>query len=889
MKTGKQILALLLVVTLSIGILPTSALAMMLEGSSANGLVLTDSDGNTVEVDKSWEETFPYGTFALDNGQLALTEGGEPGVIRVYRLGGTAGKAELTMTLSPVVTQIDEEEYSTVNAAGTKDFTIEVEDSLPIAEYQAYGMSDQPLAPAKPVAIEVMEETADSEDGDGNVLYGNSILSIGVEADSYRWQAYRNDGWEDIEQADSATLDASNEVLALTDIRCIYTIDAVEYGSDSLWGEAYEPFDLGGAEIPDDLERNPEQSFHTLELNEGEYDTYEFYMTFAQGEWMKEIRITPIDDDESESVELVALKIESVLGGTLYDTANTMLISIEDNDAPQPSTFGFQVSEVVADKAAGTARLTVVRTGALQHVVTVDYHTVDGSAKAGRDYAEGTGTLYFSGGIAEMDIEIQLIDDAIPVEQPDRSFDVVLDNPQGGGDQTAIEGDTATVRLYNSGEGGDKNLATLLYSAGADDVSGSTQITAGAIAPTQAETLYASPVIPAEPIEIEVDFSPVESEDGLGTLEYNATDLEGRLEFSNKEFKPGDANNKGYWAPYADLDGMDKKENTNDSQQLAYKYWDDGKVSKAKAYDNSYWAHRRVDGVGGDNGKRNNWNTKNVDNFDQLFKTVYFTYRADTDTNWMNTFYSQVYLGVLNKTNSNGAPSDNQSWNGITQEKRIADGDGRDDVGDIPNWVNTPRSVPFDIYSGAKGIFFSFGLASKSWGDTGEPMAAIWLKARASRRYLEQPLSYIIHTADDDAIKALGATEAAKVFKTIAPEISMAAGTGGAYGDEKVYVGSTFTFGAPGFPTYTYATNNNFRAGAAYLSGKTASGTSLGLINNGSADPTSASLQILGGNGMSFAEGAGRQLSTNDNYSLNVVLNRQQKITIDVEIGRAHV
>ena len=63
----------------------TPALAVLRDAPTAEGLVLVDGDGNQVAVDASWEETFPYGTFAFDASQLALTEGDGAQTIRVYR------------------------------------------------------------------------------------------------------------------------------------------------------------------------------------------------------------------------------------------------------------------------------------------------------------------------------------------------------------------------------------------------------------------------------------------------------------------------------------------------------------------------------------------------------------------------------------------------------------------------------------------------------------------------------------------------------------------------------------------------------------------------------------------------------------------------------------
>ncbi len=408
-----------------------------------------DGDGKQVAVDASWEETFPYGTFAFGASQLALTEGEGAQTIRVYRLGGTRGKAELTLSFSPAVTQLDDGTYSFANAAGILDFDIEVEDALPIAAYQAFGQDAAPLAPTAPVSVSVVEEdsTENTVDEAGETVYGYTVLQADVKADGYQWQALNASGvWEDVGDGE-ATLEIDNEVLELSDFRCVYTVGGVSYCTDSLGGEPYVAEENLDQEIPDDVERNPAQSFHKLDMQDGEYDTYEFYMTFAEGEWVKEIRITPTDDDRSENVELVSFRIDACKGGELYDTANTLLVSIEDNDEILPSQFSFPVTDVTVDKAAGSALLTVERTGALQYVTTVNYHTVDGTATAGQDYVQTSGTLYFSSDVSEMTIEVPLIDDGAVVDEADAdcSFTGVLENPQGGGTDSSILDGAATV------------------------------------------------------------------------------------------------------------------------------------------------------------------------------------------------------------------------------------------------------------------------------------------------------------------------------------------------------------------------------------------------------------------------------------------------------------
>ena len=70
------------------------------------------------------------------------TNGKEKGTLTLYRLGGTEGRAEALVVLVPAAAQIGEDQMTYANAAGTKDYTVTVEDPWPIAQYQALGGVD---------------------------------------------------------------------------------------------------------------------------------------------------------------------------------------------------------------------------------------------------------------------------------------------------------------------------------------------------------------------------------------------------------------------------------------------------------------------------------------------------------------------------------------------------------------------------------------------------------------------------------------------------------------------------------------------------------------------------------------------------------------------------
>ncbi len=100
--------------------------------------------------------------------------------------------------------------------------------------------------------------------------------------------------------------------------------------------------------------------------------------------------------------------------------------------APQTFTVNFvtlQISDgsVVEPGPSGTANLifTVTRTGNTASQVTVGYTTVDGTAKAGRDYQAQTGTTTFASGSATATISIPVFDNGV-FNNPNLTFSVVL-------------------------------------------------------------------------------------------------------------------------------------------------------------------------------------------------------------------------------------------------------------------------------------------------------------------------------------------------------------------------------------------------------------------------------------------------------------------------------
>ena len=79
--------------------------------------------------------------------------------------------------------------------------------------------------------------------------------------------------------------------------------------------------------------------------------------------------------------------------------------------------------------------------------ITVDYRTVDGTAKAGIDYVAASGTLTFAPGEKSKEFDVTVKDD--DVDDDGETFEVRLENPTGGGSIHPQKG-TATGRIENT-------------------------------------------------------------------------------------------------------------------------------------------------------------------------------------------------------------------------------------------------------------------------------------------------------------------------------------------------------------------------------------------------------------------------------------------------------
>jgi len=154
-------------------------------------------------------------------------------------------------------------------------------------------------------------------------------------------------------------------------------------------------------------------------------------ISFLPGEIVKTFSVPILDDgliEGNETVELVLTNLVGALSGQV-----TAILTIIDNDF-SPGTLNFASPTFGVTEGSNTvlALVTVVRTNGTTGVISVDYVTRDGTARAGatNDYLFSTGTLSFADGETSKTFSIPILADT--VRETNETVNLELSIPTGG-------------------------------------------------------------------------------------------------------------------------------------------------------------------------------------------------------------------------------------------------------------------------------------------------------------------------------------------------------------------------------------------------------------------------------------------------------------------------
>ncbi len=857
----KRLLSLFLTVIMLVQFAST-ALAAVIHGEDETISIL-DENGNVVESGtmEEWEEKFPYGMFAFKETQVNLkegaTDGSEKGVLTVYRIGGTKGRATALVTLTPAITQIEEDRLSYANAAGAKDYKVTVEDSWAIAEYQRYGDEAAGILPGDQVYYE-----------DGVYFKAPSD-----EAENVQWQIVMldtdNDGvpvgdWADIEGANAIDLTLTFEDVAYIfeagyeyDIRCFYDLEGQRYCATSWYNEeVYVPEPVEELTIPEDFTDDRSRRDYELIFDGEEYNGYSFIVDFAEDEWEKEITFEAINDELHESAEVVSVVITDAKGAEINMSACTASVAIQDDEPEIPSEMGFSAEEIWADKSHGSVRIPLYRVSeGLQYVVGADYTTVDGTAVAGRDYAVNTSMAVFVSDLDHTYIDIELVNDMIPLakEESELYFKVVLTTAKGGGSSTLADGKTEiTVRLYNSAEDSeDQNVATDLYSPDEEDVTDKVEQTGSIVAP--GKTIYASTKEKPEDVELSYYFGG-ESDTGASAFAYS---YPGKLNVSGLKY----SSNSGYWGSKAiiagaygtdlDADNHEGYHPNSANSNLSWTFRTDQGVFNEKDEDtDDLW------GVNGSSWKyttqRHGYMQLKVANLYDRYSHFYYKVTSYSDESWelVDEDYSNVYFKYIDS---------DENMNHFDPVVELCEAK--------KNKENTTENT-IEIKSSHRGYAFQSDYHGPGV-DYDAQSSSNLSSSYFVRRSIPAPVVRI-HTADDDLLASNDVTK--QLFNTIKPKITAVAGKSGTPDNNKLFNNSQISVQRSDTAgTYGFATTANGALGNSLFYSKENMGSLFSLSLSSLSSSEKGSMTLL----------HKKDECGNQGY-INVVMDRKQKFNVDI-------
>lgn len=139
------------------------------------------------------------------------------------------------------------------------------------------------------------------------------------------------------------------------------------------------------------------------------------------------------------------------------DAAYTYL----ENSFASSESSRIEFSEMLYSVDEETQRLivTVRRSGGSKGEVSVDYTTLEDSARQGRDYAVSKGTLHFADGETQRSFEVVINDDSL--DEENESFYLALSNVDGGA--TLGERSEAQVIILDNDGAGSISFAAIAY------------------------------------------------------------------------------------------------------------------------------------------------------------------------------------------------------------------------------------------------------------------------------------------------------------------------------------------------------------------------------------------------------------------------------------------
>lgn len=141
-----------------------------------------------------------------------------------------------------------------------------------------------------------------------------------------------------------------------------------------------------------------------------DYLTRSGTLNFAASQPSKELRIPILNDGLKESNKTFRVTLSNAMGGLSLGTPKDFNVTITDNDGG----VHFSQATHTVPEDGGRVHLTVLRGSDVEvGPFTVDFATVDVTARAGSDYVAQAGSLSFATGQQSQDLPIEILNDGV--------------------------------------------------------------------------------------------------------------------------------------------------------------------------------------------------------------------------------------------------------------------------------------------------------------------------------------------------------------------------------------------------------------------------------------------------------------------------------------------
>lgn len=155
-----------------------------------------------------------------------------------------------------------------------------------------------------------------------------------------------------------------------------------------------------------------------------DYSTVSTVVVFGAGPGTRTVDIPITTDAVTEPTETFTAALSAPSQGTTLGAPSSMTITITDNDTEPPASIHFAASTLTVGEGAGSASITVFRTGQTNSTARATFSLTDGTATAGSDHNGAGGTVLFDVGDGVESILVPIVQDS--VDEPDETFSLTI-------------------------------------------------------------------------------------------------------------------------------------------------------------------------------------------------------------------------------------------------------------------------------------------------------------------------------------------------------------------------------------------------------------------------------------------------------------------------------